>query len=277
MKKTTLSMVVAMSLGLCSSAFAQNPFADLQKAMNNSQKGSTQTAAPSKQPAPQPANAQKTAAPANESGATSKPLTTADEIAAIPLEDSGNNKDAKDFAKNWKGKTISITGKVNNGGGVSIDEFYVTGCSAALKGTKPNTTVTVTGTLTSRNRGGSGGEPVGLSNCRIGGQVSATAAPNAAATTSIPAQFLGFWDVKQQNCKKIRDTDSFITVKSKTINRYELACDLISIVASTEQSITVKMSCESEGDKETQSFSLSLLQDGKLLVNKEAPPLVRCK
>lgn len=103
-----------------------------------------------------------------------KLMTTAKEIGAIPLEDSLRGREASDFQKNWKGKTLSFTGKVNWGGGVSIEEYNIEGCSRVLKKLKPGAVTTVTGVLASRFRGGSGGEPVELSNCRLSPAASTT-------------------------------------------------------------------------------------------------------
>ena len=79
------------------------------------------------------------------------------------IDDQGNpDKDSQDFIKNWQGKTITL-----RFGGIKLGENYVT-CSPQLKGygrIKPETLVT--GTLISRDVGGSGGNPIGLKNCKL--------------------------------------------------------------------------------------------------------------
>ena len=83
----------------------------------------------------------------------SKPLSTSEAVGSIPRDDSPNSKEVENFEKNWKGRTISFTGKVNRGGGVSINEFYIVGCAAAVKNLRPGELITVTGTLVSRYSG----------------------------------------------------------------------------------------------------------------------------
>jgi len=99
-------------------------------------------------------------------------LSTYQEVGNIPREDGVDENylpdmEAMDFSKNWKGKTISIRGEVNRGGGISVEDYYVDGCTSVLKGVGLGTIATVTGTLESRTRGGSGGEPIDLKNCQL--------------------------------------------------------------------------------------------------------------
>jgi hypothetical protein len=205
----------------------------------------------------------------------SKPLTTSEEVGAIPCEDSPNDKEAAEFEKNWKGKTISFTGQVNRGGGISINEYYVTGCAAVVKQAKPGAILTVTGTLISRNRGGSGGEPVELANCRLGDNKNVAVGKTSVATvSSIPLQFLGNWDVNQQNCKG--DTDTAITVKPNETYQLELGCKLKSIKKITDRSITVNMICENESEEKfDHTYTFNLLPNGRLVVGENT--LVRCQ
>ena len=203
--------------------------------------------------------------------AGNKVITTVDEIAAIPREDSPNDKEVVNFEKNWKGKTISITGKVNKGRGVSIGEYYVDGCSAVLKAEKVGTTVTVTGVLSSRYSGGSGGEPVELSNCRLGSVTES----KATMIDSFPVEYRGLWDESKQKCKE-PDNDTSISIGAKNTYQLENPCDLKSIIKAADQSITAKMQCSDELQQSSKAtYNLRLLPDGRLMIGKST--LVRCK
>jgi hypothetical protein len=95
--------------------------------------------------------------------AAPKPFTDS-EIGSIPFSDgfdaNGNpNKDAKDFEKKWKGKSITM-----KAGGIKISENYAV-CSPKVNGLTPANIVT--GTLDDKPRGGSGGNGVYLKNCKI--------------------------------------------------------------------------------------------------------------
>lgn len=101
-----------------------------------------------------------------------KVYSSEDQLGEIPYDDhfdeNGNlDKDAKNFAKNWVGKTITIRGKLNQAGYVLIEATFVTGCKSVTKGIKLSSIVTVTGKLKSRSVGGSGGAPLELSECKL--------------------------------------------------------------------------------------------------------------
>lgn len=87
-----------------------------------------------------------------------------EEIGAIPLEDgmdeNGNPDEAAVlFVQKWKGVPIVMVM-----GGVKLTENYAT-CSPGLRGARPQSVVK--GNLVGRARGGSGGNPVDLTNCMI--------------------------------------------------------------------------------------------------------------
>jgi hypothetical protein len=87
-----------------------------------------------------------------------------EDIGAIPFEDGldeSGNPDAQsiEFAQKWKGKTIVMLM-----GGIKLSENYAT-CTPRLKGARPQSMIK--GNLLSRMRGGSGGNPIDLTNCMI--------------------------------------------------------------------------------------------------------------
>jgi hypothetical protein len=63
------------------------------------------------------------------------------------------------FVQKWKGMPIVMVM-----GGVKLSENYAT-CTPGLRGTRPQSVVK--GNLASRMRGGSGGNPIDLTNCVI--------------------------------------------------------------------------------------------------------------
>jgi hypothetical protein len=87
-----------------------------------------------------------------------------EEIGAIPLEDgmdeNGNpDEDAVLFVQKWQGIPIVMVM-----GGVKLTENYAT-CTPGLRGARPQSVVK--GNLAGRMRGGSGGNPIDLTNCMI--------------------------------------------------------------------------------------------------------------
>lgn len=106
------------------------------------------------------------------SAADLKIYSSAEQLGEIPFDDqfdaNGNlTKESKGFEKNWAGKTIAIRGKLNQAGNLLVDENFVVGCKDVLKGIKLSTIVTVSGKLKSRSVGGSGGQPIQLSECKF--------------------------------------------------------------------------------------------------------------
>ncbi len=160
----------ALTLVTISHTATANP-GDMLKSVLDQAKKDFQPERVAPAPPAKPEMAVPAAAPAVATAKPSK-IFGVDEVGSIPRQDGEDDKgrpdnEAKDFAANWKGKTISIRGKVNRGGGLSLDLYQIYGCESILKSIKPNTPTVVTGTLDSRERGGSGGEPVGLTNCRL--------------------------------------------------------------------------------------------------------------
>jgi hypothetical protein len=91
-------------------------------------------------------------------------LLSNEEIGAIPLEDGMDEQGNPDegavmFVQKWKGMPIVMVM-----GGVKLSENYAT-CTPGLRGTRPQSVVK--GNLASRMRGGSGGNPIDLTNCVI--------------------------------------------------------------------------------------------------------------
>jgi hypothetical protein len=97
-----------------------------------------------------------------------------------------------------------------------------------------------------------------------------------AAPPSIPTQFHGLWDVKQQSCKNpTDDSDQMITIDAVSVRLWELYCKLNKTTKATDVSFTVNFSCESSDGSDKRALTFKLFPNGKLEFNKSN--LVHCK
>lgn len=85
----------------------------------------------------------------------------------IPRSEEERDAEFLNFKKNWENKKLTFQGKINQAGGLSLNEYYIEGCDDVLRDMKLGTKVSVTGNLVARESGGSGGEPIDLDNCSV--------------------------------------------------------------------------------------------------------------
>jgi hypothetical protein len=163
------AIIVVLCGVLPALVYAQNPFEDLQNAMGAMKKNIEQQNGTQIRTSQIPETKLKEPAIVT---AAAKILSTGDELGKIPMSDGFDEKErpdeeAKNFAKNWKGRELIFRGKTTRGDPIKIDEYQIYGCEKLTKGMKPNTPIVVIGRLDSRERGGSSGEPLSIKNCAL--------------------------------------------------------------------------------------------------------------
>jgi hypothetical protein len=189
MRKILSIAIAALSLMAVSSpSFAQFDFSKLKDAVKQIQ-GTVEKKVEPPAAAAAPAPAPAAVAPATNSIAVQQqpqvkqqaisPQITQAKSDSPKVATELRSLNPEDVDASLEGKVVRINAKIEKNGKTvyaEFDRYLIDGCEAIIKGRKPNTTVSLTGTVAEISEGGIGQNPapasLSINNCKVVGQES---------------------------------------------------------------------------------------------------------